>query len=150
MPSIRAKSIYHMAMKNGWTGNSADDSNTGNGEDHCGRQGEQDDDIKGSEASHDNADECQSSADDALIDELASLSIIAYAKRRKKAAWQLGIGVTKLDKAVERRRNSRRGSSNLVAQPRAPSQPQREFFHKNECAAGFCRRRLRSSQITFS
>ena len=60
--------------------------------------------------SKDRADESQSS-DDALIDELASLSIIAYAKRRKEAAKQLGIGVTKLDKAVERRRAELEGEA---------------------------------------
>jgi Protein of unknown function (DUF3631) len=35
---------------------------------------------------------------------LATLSILAYSKRRKEAAAQLGIGVTALDKAVARRR----------------------------------------------
>jgi hypothetical protein len=46
----------------------------------------------------------QPSSEDILIDELASLSIIAYDRRRTDAAKQLGIGVTALDKAVKRRR----------------------------------------------
>jgi hypothetical protein len=45
-----------------------------------------------------------SSADDRFIDELASLSIIAYGRRRKDASAQLGIGLAALDKAVTRRR----------------------------------------------
>jgi hypothetical protein len=45
-------------------------------------------------------EEDQAKRDDALIDELAGLSEVAYAKRRKQAADQLGIGVTKLDRAV--------------------------------------------------
>jgi Protein of unknown function (DUF3631)/Primase C terminal 2 (PriCT-2) len=108
---VTVASIYHMAMANGWTCNSADDSNKSNGEDRCSGRGEQGDETSASEASPDNAGECQSSADDALIDELASLSIIAYAKRRKEAAKQLGIGVTKLDKAVERRRAELEGEA---------------------------------------
>lgn len=43
-------------------------------------------------------------SDEALIDELASLSDIAYAKWRRKTARQLGIGVSQLDKAVKQRK----------------------------------------------
>jgi hypothetical protein len=50
------------------------------------------------------ADTEQSSADDALIDELASLPSLVYAKRRKEDAQRLRIGVGELDKAVKQRR----------------------------------------------
>jgi hypothetical protein len=42
--------------------------------------------------------------DQRLIDELASLDIVSYGRRRKDAAKQLGIGVTPLDQAVAQRR----------------------------------------------
>jgi Protein of unknown function (DUF3631)/Bifunctional DNA primase/polymerase, N-terminal len=59
---------------------------------------------EGKESASDEADESQSSSDGALIDELAKLSIVAYSRRRQKAAEQLGIGVGFLDEAVKRRR----------------------------------------------
>lgn len=46
-------------------------------------------------------------ADDELIAELASLTRLAYAKRRKEAAEKLGIGVSELDKIVAEVRGGR-------------------------------------------
>ena len=42
-------------------------------------------------------------SDDKLIEELAGLSALDYAKRRKEAAEQLGVGVTALDKVVAKK-----------------------------------------------
>jgi hypothetical protein len=48
----------------------------------------------------DTADDEADTADEALIAELATLSGLDYAKRRKSAAKQLGITVSELDKFV--------------------------------------------------
>jgi putative DNA primase/helicase len=53
----------------------------------------------------------QTSSDKILIDELANLSILAYDRRRKEAAKQLGIGVAALDKVVDRRRSELEGEA---------------------------------------
>jgi hypothetical protein len=53
--------------------------------------------------SHQQKDQ-HSDSEQAIIDELARLDAISYARRRKEAAEQLGIGVTALDKGVAQRR----------------------------------------------
>lgn len=108
-PSITVATIYRKATENGWTDHSADNHCKSNSEERGSGPGERGDDA--SQSSSDEAGGSQSSSDDALIDELASLSIIAYAKRRKEAAKRLGIGVTTLDKAVERRRAELEGKA---------------------------------------
>ncbi len=51
-----------------------------------------------------NAGKAQSGTDDALLDELASLKLIEYDRRREAAAEKLGVRVTTLDREVEWRR----------------------------------------------
>jgi len=109
--AITVRTIYRLAAENGWTDHSADNHCNSNSEERGSGPGERGDESDGSQPSSDEAGGSQSSSDDALIDELASLSIIAYAKRRKEAAKRLGIGVTALDKAVELRRAELEGEA---------------------------------------
>ncbi len=53
-------------------------------------------------------------ADEALVAELAALSTLAYAKRRKEAADEIGIAVSLLDKAVAEARGEREVSSPVL------------------------------------
>ncbi len=100
--SITVATIYRLARERGWNEHSADN--------YCESDSEERSNGPGKRA--DGADGSHSSSDDALIGELASRSILTYAKCRKEAAKQLGIGVTALDKAVMRRRAELEGEAN--------------------------------------
>jgi Protein of unknown function (DUF3631)/Primase C terminal 2 (PriCT-2) len=92
---VYMNSVYHMALERGWTSCNLRGSSESNGEARTNSS-------RGQAAAEVSAP--QKSSDENLIGELASLSIIAYGRRRKESAKQLGIRVTALDKAVERRR----------------------------------------------
>jgi Protein of unknown function (DUF3631) len=60
---------------------------------------------------HTTQEQTQSSPDKVLIDELASLTNVAYEKRRVEAAKKLGVRVSMLDKAVAQRRDEFEGEA---------------------------------------
>ena len=105
---ITEASIFRWASERGWAGYSAGNAGKSSDDVPGGNQGEQSGERIG----------LQPSSDRILIEELANLSILAYGRRRKEAAKQLGIGVAALDKVVEQRRSKL--EEEATAQPLFP------------------------------